>query len=101
MARFASTCGVFLTMDIAVRAIYSVTTLYMMIVLLRWLGAWLSLEVEAGRLRWFALAADPLVKRMRQILPPMGPVDFAPLASLVTLWLIREVSIGFLLSANA
>ena len=83
-------------MDLATRAVYSVITLYMMVILLHWFGAWLSLKVDSGRLRWIALASDPLVKRMRQVLPPMGPVDFAPLASLVALWLIRQVSIGLL-----
>jgi uncharacterized protein YggT (Ycf19 family) len=87
-------------MDMAPRAVYSIMTLYMMAILLRWLGAWLSLEVEAGPLRWIALISDPLIKRMRQILPPMGPVDFAPLASVLALWLIREISVG-ILAANA
>ena len=87
-------------MDIYARAAYSVATLYMMVILLRWFGAWLGLDVEAGRLRWIALLSDPLVKRMRQVLPPMGPVDFAPLASLVAIWFFRYFSVG-LLTANA
>lgn len=73
-------------------------TLYMLIILLRWFGPWLSLDLEEGRLRWIPPLADPLIGRLRKILPPMGPVDFGPIAALVTVWLVRELGTAIMLS---
>lgn len=75
------------------RAFYNVMTLYMMALILRWLGGWLGLELEHGRLRWIAFITDPLLTRVRKIMPPMGPVDFAPIATLFFVWIIRELSL--------
>lgn len=79
-----------------VRIAYSVLTLYMMLILLRWFGPWLGLEVTAGRLAWVARLTDPLITRLRKVLPHMGPVDFGPLAALVLVWFVRILSLRIL-----
>ncbi len=79
-----------------VRIAYSVLTLYMMLILLRWFGPWLSLEVTAGRLAWVARLTDPLITRLRRVLPNMGPVDFGPIAALVLVWFVRILSVRIL-----
>ncbi len=79
-----------------VRIAYSVLTLYMMLILLRWFGPWLGLEVTAGRLAWVARLTDPLITRLRKVLPHMGPVDFGPLAALVLVWFVRILSVRIL-----
>jgi len=83
-------------MDLYFRITYSALTLYMMLILMRWLGPALSLDMQRGRLRWIARITDPLITRMRKILPNMGPVDFGPLASLVLVWFIRILSLRLL-----
>ncbi len=83
-------------MNIAFRVANSLFTLYMLAILLRWLGPWLSLEVESGRLRWIARLTDPLISRIRRLLPAMGPVDFSPFAALMAIWFVREVAKGVL-----
>lgn len=79
--------------DMLQRALYNVMTLYMIALVLRWLGGWLGLELQHGRLKWLVAITDPLLKRVRKIMPPMGPVDFAPIATLFFIWLIRELSV--------
>ncbi|MCC6698786.1 MAG: YggT family protein [Candidatus Hydrogenedentes bacterium] len=71
------------------RLLYSVFTLYMLMVLLRWLGPFLELNFHDIRLRWIASLTDPVVGLVRRILPPLGPVDFGPLATVLLLWLVR------------
>lgn len=78
-------------MDIIPRTIDSVLTLYLLFILLRWLGPWLSLELEGGYLRFIPRLTDPLLKWVRSMLPPNGPMDFAPLVSVLGVWLIREI----------
>lgn len=83
-------------MDLYLRITHSVLTLYMMLILLRWFGPWLSLEVTGGRLAWVAWLTDPLITRLRKVLPHMGPVDFGPLAALVLVWFVRILSVRIL-----
>ena len=73
------------------RIIFSVLSLYMMLILARWVAGRLELEVEFGRLRWIAKAVDPLIDPLRRILPSMGPLDFGPIAALLVVWLVRIV----------
>lgn len=78
-----------MTWDLIQRVLYAGLTLYMMLIILRWLGGWLGLEVEFGRLRWIGRLTDPLINRLRAILPSMGPLDFGPIAALLLVWLVR------------
>ena len=71
------------------RAIYAVLTLYMLLILARWLGPAMGLEVEFGRWRWVSKLTDPLINRLRRVLPSMGPIDFGPLAALLLVWIVR------------
>lgn len=79
-------------MFIYVRIAYSLLTLYMMLILLRTIGPYISLEVDSGRLAWIARVTDPLISRVRNILPNMGPVDFGPIGALVLVWFVRILS---------
>ncbi len=79
-------------MDLYLRIAHSLLTLYMMLILLRWFGPWMSLEVTAGRLAWVGRLTDPLITRLRKVLPHMGPMDFGPLAALVLVWFVRILS---------
>ena len=83
-------------MDLYVRITHSVLTLYMMLILLRWFGPWMSLEMTAGRLAWVGRLTDPLITRLRKVIPHMGPVDFAPLAARVLIWFVRILSVRIL-----
>jgi len=79
---------------ILARAIQSALTLYMIMILLRWLGPWLEIDVRAGWLRWIGPLTDPLLQAIRRILPSMGPFDFAPLAALFVVWVARILLVG-------
>ncbi|MDX9973909.1 MAG: YggT family protein [FCB group bacterium] len=78
-------------MILAQNLVYSLLTLYMMLILTRWLGGWLGLEVEFGRLRWIHKSTEPLINFLRKRLPHMGPVDFGPIAALLLVWLVRVI----------
>lgn len=80
-------------MPIFIRGVYSVLTLYMLLILIRWIGPWLGLDPKSGRLRWISRITDPLIDQMRRVLPSLGPFDFGPMAALVLVWLVRALSI--------
>jgi YggT family protein len=73
------------------RTLNAILTIYMMLILLRWLGPWLQLDTFDRRIRWAWHITDPLIKAMRRILPPMGPVDFGPIAALFVVFVVRYV----------
>lgn len=84
-------------MEYAARAMYSGLTLYMMILLLRWFGGWIGFETDFGRWRWVAAITDPLVGRIRRVLPNLGPVDFGPMVTLFAVWLVRGLGLNLFL----
>ncbi len=80
---------------------YSVCTFYMMCILVRWTAGFLELDLYSPRLRWLALITDPVISRIRALLPSFGPMDFSPLVALVAVWLLRQVVMMILLPPPA
>ena len=83
-------------MEYVVRATYDLITLYMLLILVRWLGPWLQLELDIGRLRYIGKVVDPVVGAVRRRLPSLGPMDFAPLVTVLGAWLIRSLTVGIM-----
>lgn len=73
----------------------SLLTLYMMALLLRWLGPWIEVDCDGPRLRWIAWITDPLIRLIGRILPPMGPMNWAPIAAVISVWILRIALIGY------
>ncbi len=81
-----------------VLGVNSALTLYMMLILLRWLAPWLELDLYGGRLRWIPAVVDPVVVPIRRVLPAMGPLDFGPLAALFLVLIIRLIVVPVLIT---
>ena len=65
------------------RVLYDALTLYMLLLLVRWAGSRLQLDLYSRRLRWIPRLTDPLVNALRRRLPNLGPMDLAPLAAVL------------------
>jgi uncharacterized protein YggT (Ycf19 family) len=74
-------------------AVYSGFTLYMLLILVRWLGPHLELDFYDVRLRWIARAVDPLLRTIRNAVPAVGPMDLGPLIAVLLFWIAREVAV--------
>lgn len=70
-------------------AIHSGITIYMALVLLYWAAPFLSLDMSHRPYRWIPPLTDPLLNFVRRTLPPMGFTDWAPLATVLLLWVVR------------
>lgn len=88
-------------MDYLARAVFSGITLYMIIVMIRWLGPWIGFETDYGRWRWVGAVTDPLIGRIRRVLPNLGPVDFGPIVTLLGLWFVRTLSVSLILGPTS
>ena len=84
-------------LNILIRTTQSAFTLYMMMILFCWLAGWLQVDLHDRRLSWMRRITDPLVNRMRKLLPPMGPMDFGPIAAVFVVWLLRTISVEVLM----
>jgi len=74
----------------------NVITLYMVLVIVRWVGAWIELDLEYGRLKWIKRVTDPPIDLARQAIGQvMGPFDWAPIAVLFLCWIVRILLAGF------
>jgi YggT family protein len=82
----------------AAHAVFSIFTLYMVLILVRWFGPWIEVNTDAGRLAWIGRVTEPVIQRIRRVLPPMGPVDFGPIATLFLVWLVRTVAVALLMT---
>jgi uncharacterized protein YggT (Ycf19 family) len=76
--------------------VYNLVTLYMLLLVLRWVGAALGFELDSGRWRWIGRVTDPLVRGVRQVVPPLGPFDFAPVGTIIVVWLARSIAMVML-----
>ena len=71
--------------------ISSALTLYMLAILVRWVGPWIDLDFHPLPWRIIPKLVDPLLSRIRTVLPALGPMDWAAPAALMGVWLIRLV----------
>jgi YggT family protein len=80
--------------QLLIRVVYSLMTLYMMVILLRWLGPRLNIDLD--RYKWIPMLTDPLINRVRVMLPNLGPVDFSPIVVLLLVWFVRNIAVQVL-----
>lgn len=73
----------------------SLLTLYMMAILLRWVGPWLEIDMDQRRWQFLPKLVDPLVNLMRRSLPQMGPMDWGPIAAVMAVWIVRIVLVQY------
>lgn len=81
--------------EIVIRILGSAITLYMMAILLRWLGPYLEVDLHASRWAWLPKIADPPIKFFRRVLPDMGPFDWSPIAAVFSVYFARLVLLGY------
>jgi len=70
-------------------------TLYMLAILLCWTAPWLELDLRHGRLRFVGRLCEPVLERLRKVLPVLGPMDWAPPVALMVLWIIRILLVQY------
>ena len=82
--------------DLIQRVLGRILTLYMLLVIVRCVGAWIELDLDYGRLKWVKRITDPPIVLARQAIGQvMGPFDWAPIAVLFVCWIVRIIVAGF------
>lgn len=74
----------------------SVLTIYFWIVLIRVLSSWLNPDPYNPIVKFLHRATDPVLNRVRRILPPMGGMDFSPILVLFAIQFVKVAVVGSL-----
>jgi len=64
---------------------------------LNWLGDWLGLDRNRFFMLWAFRVTDPLLRKIRALLPFWGPVDLSPLAALLLVYIVRSLGVFIVL----
>jgi YggT family protein len=72
-----------------------VLTLYLFIVIARALVSWVNPDPRNPIVRFLYNATEPLLYRVRRILPDVGGIDFSPLVVIVAIYFTQ----GFLVAS--
>lgn len=75
------------------RAVYTAFTLYMMLILLRWVAVYLQIDLFNPRLRWVTRLTDPLLRVVRRHVPNLGPWDISVVVALVVVFAARQAAV--------
>src|SRR6516162_8389019 len=76
-------------------ALNLVLTLYMWIVIARALISWVNPDPRNPIVRFLYNATEPLLYRVRRVIPYMGGIDFSPLLVIIAIYFLQ----GFLVAS--
>ena len=74
-----------------------VLTLYMYIVIARALVTWVNPDPRNPIVRFLYNATEPLLYRVRRVVPYMGGIDFSPLVVIFGIYFLQAFLVGSLL----
>jgi YggT family protein len=72
-----------------------ILTLYLFIVIARALISWVNPDPRNPIVRFLNNATEPLLYRVRRVLPFMGGIDFSPLVVIIGIYFVQ----GFLVAS--
>jgi len=71
-------------------------TLYMWIVIARALISWVNPDPRNPIVRFLYNATEPLLYRVRRVIPYMGGIDFSPLLVIIAIIFLQRFLVGSL-----
>jgi YggT family protein len=77
-------------------AVSLVLTLYLYIVLGRAILSWVNPDPRNPIVRFLYSATEPLLYRVRRVLPYMGGIDFSPLVVILLIYFLQSFLVGTL-----
>src|ERR1700692_2693488 len=72
------------------RVLDVVLTLYMYIVVARALSSWVNPDPRNPIVRFLFNATEPLLYRVRRVVPYMGGIDFSPLVVIIAIYFLQS-----------
>ena len=77
-------------------ALSMIMTFYMWLIIARAVSSWVSADPRNAIVRFLYLATEPLLYRVRRVLPAMGGLDFSPVAVIIGIIALRQFLVSSL-----
>lgn len=74
-----------------------VLTLYMYIIIARALISWVNPDPRNPIVRFLYSATEPLLYRVRRVVPHMGGIDFSPLVVIIGIYFLQSFLVASLM----
>ena len=71
--------------------IYLLLTIYILLVAVRWVIVWMAPGSTTPLMDFIRKITEPLFYEIRRYLPPIGGIDFSPLAAIIMLFILRTL----------
>ncbi|MEA3341497.1 MAG: YggT family protein [Chloroflexota bacterium] len=78
-------------MHILLRFVDIVFDLYSFAIIVRTLLPWLGVSRYHPAMSFLIQITEPVLAPLRRYIPPMGGLDFTPMAALLVIWVIEQV----------
>jgi len=77
-------------------AVSLILTLYLYIVIGRAIISWVNPDPRNGIVRFLYSATEPVLFRVRRLLPYLGGIDFSPLVVILVIYFLQSFLVGTL-----
>lgn len=78
-------------MNILLRLVDLIFTLYTLAFIARALLSWLRISYYHPVARFLIQITEPVLAPLRRFIPPMGGLDFTPMVALFILWFVEQL----------
>lgn len=82
--------------DAIATAVYLLLTFYMWLIIARAVISWVNADPRNAIVRFLYSATEPLLYRVRRVLPVMGGVDFSPVVVIIGIIVLRQFLVASL-----
>lgn len=72
---------------------YTLIEIYMWLVVIRVVISWLNIDAQNAFVKYLADVTDPVLAKIREVIPAIGGFDLSPLVLIVALLIIRNLLI--------
>ena len=63
--------------------------------IVRVISSWFRLSPYSRWVRWSYVLTEPILRPLRQIIPPLGMIDITPIVAYFVLWLLEGLLLGW------
>jgi YggT family protein len=82
--------------DAIATAVYMVLTFYMWLIIARAVISWVNADPRNPIVRFLYSATEPVLYRVRRVLPLLGGIDFSPVAVIIGIVVLRQFLVASL-----
>ena len=78
------------------RALFYLFQMYNLLIIIRILLSWIqTIDWDSQPFKWTRLVTDPVLNVFRNVIPPIGGLDFSPVLAIIVLQIVEGIIVNF------